>query len=244
MGENSVIGLTSEGMSMNTSKTTSKTTSTIESFDSFLKMPLVQLPVRSSLIHLSNGKSVLLSPHPSLTEEEFTRMGDVTDIVAPNLFHHLGIKKAVAALPDAKLWGVPGFELKRKDLEWQSFVTEANWGYNDELAAIPLAGMPKVNECLFVHKPSKTLFVTDLCFNILDSKGFGAWLIYSLFDTNRRFAISKFLARAVTDKAAFQASIEQLMAHDFDTIVPCHGSVVTENAKAKLQIALRARKIA
>ena len=86
----------------------------IESYEGYLKMPLVQLHVRTSLFHLQNGKSILLSPHPSLTAEEFTRMGDVTDIVAPNLFHHLGIKKAVAALPQAKLWGVNGFELKRK----------------------------------------------------------------------------------------------------------------------------------
>ncbi|MBK9340359.1 MAG: hypothetical protein IPN04_06815 [Rhodoferax sp.] len=216
----------------------------IESYDGYLKMPLVQLHVRTSLIHLQNGKRILLSPHPSLTKEEFTRMGDVTDIVAPNLFHHLGIKKAVAALPKAKLWGINGFDQKRKDLPWQSFVTGINWPYNDELIALPLDGMPKVNECLFLHKPSKTLFVTDLCFNILDSKGFGAWLIYSLFGTNQRFATSKFFVRAVTDKAAFQASLDKLFKHDFDNLVPCHGSVITGNAKALLRDALKERGFA
>ena len=213
----------------------------IQFFESYLKMPLVQLPVRTSLIHLSNGASVLLSPHPSLTAEEFQRMDGVTDIVAPNLFHHLGIKKAMTALPEAKLWGVKGFDQKRKDLQWQSFVTEDSWLYNDELIAIPLEGMPKVNECLFIHKPSKTLFVTDLCFNILNSSGFGAWLIYSIFGTNKRFSTSKLLGRSITDKAAFQKSIEKLLTHDFDSIVPCHGSVVKSDAKAKLLLALSER---
>ncbi|MBK9340269.1 MAG: hypothetical protein IPN04_06210 [Rhodoferax sp.] len=64
----------------------------IESYDGYLKMPLVQLRTHITDSFTEWQKHIAI-PHPSLTAEEFTRMGDVSDIVAPNLFHHLGIKK-------------------------------------------------------------------------------------------------------------------------------------------------------
>jgi hypothetical protein len=213
----------------------------VKLFDSFLKMPLVQLPLTTSLIRLSNEKVLLLSPHPSLTSEEFKGMGEVTDIIAPNLYHHLGIKNAVAAHPQAKLWATAGLELKRKDIEWQSFLDESTWPYQDELVAIRIAGMPKMNEFVFFHKKSKTLFVTDLCFNILDAPGFGAWLIYHIFGTYKRFAVSKLFIKAVTDKAALQQSLATLFSYDFDNIVMAHGLAVKGSGRAKLQFALKER---
>jgi hypothetical protein len=212
----------------------------IQLFHSQLKMPLVQLPLTSSLITLATGK-VLLAPHPSLSADELKGMGQVTDIVAPNLFHHLGIQNAVAAHPQARLWGVKGFEVKRKDIAWAAFLDDGAWPHQQALAAVQLRGMPTINECVFVHQPSKTLLVTDLCFNILDSPGLGAWLIYHLFGTYQRFACSKLLMKRVVDKAAFTQSLVTLFAHDFDRIVMCHGSVMQLAGRAALQTALQER---
>jgi hypothetical protein len=212
----------------------------IRLFDGFLKMPLVKLPVRTALIELSTGK-ILLSPHPSLTIAEFQAMGEVTDIVAPNLFHHLGIEKAIAAHPKAKLWGVAGFETKRKDLPWQSFLAETHWPYQQELVAIPMTGMPKLNEFVFFHPQSKTLFVTDFCFNIMDDMGFGGWLLYNIFGTYQRFAVSKILIKFVTDQTAFRKSLATLFSYDFDNIVMSHGLVIIGEGRSKLQAALQER---
>jgi hypothetical protein len=221
------------------------TTQLIESadislFNSFIKMPLAKLPVTTSLIDLPSGK-ILLSPHPSLTPAEFQSMGNVTDIVAPNLFHHLGIKKAIEAFPAAKLWGTVGFDEKIKDIPWQNFLTASNWPYQAELVAIPIAGMPKLNEIVFVHKQSQTLFITDLCFNILSDTGIAGWLLYNIFGTYQRFAVSKILIKFVTDQAAFQTSLATLFSYDFKNIVVCHGSVVTDNGRAKLLAAFQER---
>jgi hypothetical protein len=212
----------------------------IKLFNSVLKMPLAKLPVTSSLISLSTG-NILLSPHPSLTPAEFQSMGKVADIVAPNLYHHLGIQKAIEVLPEAHLWGADGFEQKRKDIAWQSFLTESTWPYQEELAAIQIAGMPKLNEVVFVHKKSQTLFLTDLCFNILEDSGFAGRLLYNAFGTYKRFAISKILIKFVKDPAAFQKSLTTLFTHDFDNIVLSHGSVVAGGGKAKLREALQER---
>jgi hypothetical protein len=213
---------------------------TIKLFHGQLKMPLVQLPLTTSLISVPHGK-VLLSPHPMLTTDEFQSMGEVTDIVAPNLYHHLGIQKAAAAHPQAKLWGVAGFEHKRKDIRWDSFLSASDWPHQADLVAIPLEGMPKINEFLFFHKASKTLFVTDLCFHIVDGAGFGGWLIYHIFDTYKRLAVSRLFIKSVSDKVSFQQSLATLFSYDFDHIVVCHGSVVKGAGRARLQHALSER---
>lgn len=215
-------------------------TSDIQLFHGKLKMPLVQLPLTSALVTLSTGK-VLLAPHPSLTADELRGMGAVTDIVAPNLFHHLGIAHAVAAHPQARLWGVAGFERKRKDIAWGAFLEAGQWPHQQELVAVQLGGMPTINEFVFFHPLSKTLFVTDLCFNILESPGVGAWLIYHLFGTYQRFACSKLLMKRIEDQAAFEKSLAMVFAHDFDRIVMCHGSVVHSAGRAALRAALRER---
>jgi hypothetical protein len=212
----------------------------IQLFKSILKMPLVKLPLTTSLISVSTGK-ILLSPHPSLTPAEFQAMGNITDIVAPNLFHHLGIKNAIAACPTAKLWGTTGFTEKIKDITWENFLDEKTWPHQSELAAIHIAGMPKLNEFVFFHQQSKTLFVTDFCFNMLDDPGFGGWLIYSLFGTYRRFAVSKILMKFVTDQTAFKQSLTNLFSYDFENIVVSHGWVVKGGGRAKLQAALQER---
>ncbi len=59
----------------------------IKVFESRLKMPFMYLPVRSTLISF-NDKSLLFSPLPDLKESDM-KSENVTDIIAPNLFHHL-----------------------------------------------------------------------------------------------------------------------------------------------------------
>jgi hypothetical protein len=212
----------------------------IQLFKGILNMPLVKLPLTTALINTSTGK-ILLSPHPFLTPAEFQSMGNVTDIVAPNLFHHLGIKNAIAACPTAKLWGTKGFTEKIKDINWENFLDEKTWPHQSELATIPIAGMPKLNEFVFFHQQSKTLFVTDLCFNMLDNPGFGGWLLYNFFGTYKRFAVSKVIIKFITDPVAFQKSLTTIFSYDFENIVVSHGWVIKGAGRAKLRAALQER---
>jgi hypothetical protein len=213
----------------------------IKLFNAVLKMPLVKLPITTSLITVPTGK-ILLSPHPSMTITELQSMGNITDIVAPNLFHHLGIQNAVAAHPTAKLWSTKGLEEKRKDIIWGDFLAENTWPYQEELITINIAGVPKINEFLFLHKKSKTLFVTDFCFNILDDSGFGGWLLYNIFGTYKRFAISKIFIKSIANKESFQEFLKTLFSFEFDNIVMSHGYNIKGEGKAKLRAALEDHK--
>lgn len=150
--------------------------------ESIKKMPLMKLPVRSTYIPLESGK-ILLSPGSCLTDAQLKSLGKVTDIVAPNLFHCGGIPQAATVYSTAKIWGVQGAKAVKKEISWTAELTTNTWPYQDELPMIEIAGMPKVNEKVFFHKKSKSLFIADLCFNLVDSKGIGPWLILNMFGT-------------------------------------------------------------
>jgi hypothetical protein len=47
---------------------------------------------------------------------------------------------------------------------------EVREGWESELPKVLLAGMPKLNEFVFLHAPSRALIVADLVFNI-DARG-------------------------------------------------------------------------
>ena len=219
---------------------TTDSSSSFTYLDATRKMPLVELPVRSAVIALDRGR-ILLSPAMNLTDAEIEETGAITDIVAPNLFHLDGVPRAAAKHPNARVWGPVGAKEKLPDVTWQGILGVDDWTHEKELAHVGLAGMPTVNESVFTHRASRTLLVSDLVFNIRGSRGFGPWLIFSLFGTKDRFGVSRFFSRMAKDKAAFEGSLKDLFALDFDAIVPSHGNVVPSGAKELLREALAER---
>jgi hypothetical protein len=214
----------------------------IESFESEMKLTGVVLPLRSSLIR-ENGKAIMISP-VKLSETEVAKLkanGGVTDIVAPNLIHHLFAPKAKDSFPNATLWCVEGLEKKRADVKWDKQLTKAQWPYSDFLEVLPLKGAPELNETVFFHKKSRTLIVTDLCFNIQNPRGFLSPIILRIFDNYKKFAVSKLIGRYVKDKAAFRNSMNELLKWDFDRIAMSHGSTVESGGKEMLRAALTRR---
>lgn len=202
-------------------------------------MPLMKLPCRTTVLQLQNAR-ILLSPASTLTGEHLREAGAVTDIVAPSLLHLDGIPAAASAHPTARVWGPAGAAEKLAGPAWQVLGAEP-WPFETELAHVALEGMPKVQESVFLHRSSRSLFTTDLVFNILEPRGFGSWLILNVFGTHGRFGVSRLFAGMVKDKAAFERSLRAILALDFDRLVPAHGSVVETGAKAALTAALRQR---
>ncbi len=209
--------------------------------DTHKKMPLLLLPVRTVVIPLRDAR-ILFSPGSTLTSEQLRSAGEVTDIVAPSLLHTAGMPPAAAAFPAARLWGPVGAAQKLPALKWHGTLGVDAWPFEEELALLPLAGMPKMQEHLVLHRASRTLLATDLVFNIEQPSGLGAWLILNLFGTYRRFGVSRLFLKYVEDTAAFRASLDRLLALEFDRLVPSHGAIVETDAKARLVAALKERK--
>jgi glyoxylase-like metal-dependent hydrolase (beta-lactamase superfamily II) len=209
--------------------------------DSANKLPIMTLPVRSSVVELSTGK-LLFSPGSSLTEAQLAAIGDVTDIVVPSLWHTTGGPNAAKVYPQARLWGPPGIREKFPKNTWSVFGEEP-WHYNDELRVLPLAGMPKVREHIVFHVRSKSLLVADLFFNLTQAKGVGAWLLLHAAGSYRRFAVSRIFTSCIKDKSAFVESLRPLVKLDFTEVVPAHGEVLSTDAKATVLQALHRRNL-
>lgn len=204
------------------------------------KMPVMELPVRTSAIALA-GARVLLSPASTLTEEQLRALGPVDAIVAPNLLHTEGMAAAAAVFPEAELWGPPGVRERQPGLAWKGIFGADPWPFERELPARRVAGMPRVEELVFLDVADRALHVTDLAFNLTRADGLGARVMQGLFGTRGRFAVSRLFAMFVKDRAAFAASAEAILALDFDRLYPSHGAVVEAGAKEKLRAALTER---
>jgi hypothetical protein len=208
--------------------------------DSKVKMPLMELPVRSVLVPMGE-QGVLISPGSMLQDHQYKPDWKVTDLVAPNLFHNAGMTKAKQHYPSAVLWGSEGADKKLPGLPWGKFLGKDPWPYQDVLSLVTLHGMPSVNESVFIHRPTKSLIVTDLCFNMVDVEGLGAKIILGLFGTYKKLGVSRFFLAGIKDKAAFQKSLVELFSYDFDQIIVSHGSNVVSDGKDRLRFALRER---
>lgn len=207
-----------------------------------LESPLMHLPVRSVVFELNDAR-VMISPGSKLTAEQLREAGPLTDLVAPSLTHTAGMKAASEAHPTARLWGPPGVKEKHPELRWHGILGVDRWPFEAELALHPLPGMPRLNEMVFLHRPSKALYFTDLVFNVGEPKGLLAWMFFGMFGTYRRFAVSKLTLRLTKDRRALGTALEKVAALDFQHVVPSHGAPVVNDGKPRLLAAFRERKL-
>ncbi len=196
-------------------------------------------PARMIVVRLADGGLWLYSPGPidDRTAEQLESLGPVQYLIAPNRFHHLHLPAAAARFPEADVLGAPGLEDKRKDVTFAGSLGFASpWA--GELQPIPIDGMPAFNEVAFCHRPSGSLLVADLLFNLQQRQGLIPSMYFRLTGVHRRVAMSRMFRFAIRDRAACAASCLRLLRHPFDRLIPCHGDVVEEGAKQQVEAAI------
>lgn len=216
--------------------------SALHCFETTIAIPLMTLPLRCIAVKHAD-KLIVISPI-KFDDQQVARLrslGGITDIVAPNMIHHLSVKHAKALFPKATVWAAPGLREKIPDLPIDKLLTTAAWPYGDVLRPILLEGCPSWNEIVFIHKPERTLIAIDFVFNIHNQKGVMAKTIQKILGTYDRFAVSRLTTTYVKDKDKFRASVAQVMASDFDRVMMTHGDIVESGGKPLLKEALRAR---
>ena len=196
-------------------------------------------PARMIVVRLGEGGLWLYSPGPldDRTVGELEALGPVRYLVAPNRFHHLHLPAAAARFPRAQVLGVPGLEKKRPDVQFTGTLGIASpWG--SELQALPIDGMPGFNEVAFFHRPSGSLLVADLLFNMRQPMGLIPRTYCRLTGVHRRVAMSKVFRLAIRDRVACAASCLRLLQCSFGRLIPLHGDIVEEDAKGQVEAAL------
>jgi hypothetical protein len=205
----------------------------------------LQVNTRMSVCRLSDGALALISPIAIGDELQaaIDLIGTVRVLVAPNLLHHLHIGDWIAAYPEARSYAPDGLATKRPDLEFSGRLgPEFDQDTGDDLLRLSIEGMPKLNESLFYHRPSKTLIATDFCFFMPDSTGLTR-LGMALMGVHKTVKCDLLFRMMIRDKDAFRRSLVALRTLPIHHLSMCHHSVVSEGAEVAIQDVLQRLKV-
>ena len=87
-----------------------------------------------------------------------------------------------------------------------------------------------MNEVAFYHPASRTLLLTDLAFHPTptSSRGLRFWC---LLTRTGPFGPNQVVRFTVRDRAAVRASLDRILAWDFDRVTVTHGEVLESGGK-------------
>jgi hypothetical protein len=194
-------------------------------------MPGFTLPCRSTLVRLSSGELLLHSP-VSLNPEVVAavqKSGQVTRILAPNLYHHLFLSEAQAKFPSAQTIAPVGLSEKSKDLRVDSSFDPTHLpDLGEDFSCVLIEGATRFSEVVLLHKPSQTLIVGDYFFNIQRTRGLLTPWLLRLTGSYKKATQSKLWRKVTDDKALMKKSAQAVLDLDFRRVIMCHGDVIED----------------
>lgn len=106
-----------------------------------------------------------------------------------------------------------------------------------QVETLPVLGF-RLREVVLFHRPSRTLLMTDLCFNIQRSSSTIGRLFFWANGMWQVFGPSRIVRQlGVSNRAALRRSLARVRRWDFDRIVPGHGEVIEHGGPAALAAA-------
>ncbi|HSI63919.1 MAG TPA: hypothetical protein VLE43_12400 [Candidatus Saccharimonadia bacterium] len=179
------------------------------------------------------GQVVIHSTAPFTVEDAaaIRELGIPAWLVEAASIHDTFTMQGRAVFPEADMYVPPGFPatgggvapkpLTQPPSEWQG-----------QLEVLPLAGMPKGNEHVFLHVPSRTLIVADLVFNVpVTSSAWVRFLLRAASGLKGGPGVSRLLLAEVKDREVFKQSLQQMMQWDFDRVIVGHGEIIEIGGK-------------
>lgn len=163
--------------------------------------------------------------------EALGRLGPPRWVLAPNTFHHLYVGPWLAA--GCEGWAAPGLAEKRPDLLFHGVVAPGLRPFGPDIELFPLRCFPLTNEVVVYHRPSRTLVVTDLVFNLAPT---APWLTRAAMRCAGGYpgCRTTVLERGLMRREAARREIGDLLSLDFDRLIMAHGQVVETGGRAAL----------
>jgi len=194
----------------------------------------IQIGTRTTLIRLSGGEIFAhgLGPIEEGDHAEIAALGNVTQLVAPNLFHNAYVKDWVARYEGAICHAPVRFDTKLKDLDFVPLSSDAPAAWSADLEQVAVEGAPQLDEVVFYHSRTRTLLLTDLCFNMRHSDSFLTRLFMRMMGGYGHFGPSRLARSLMKDKAAVRRGIERILEWDFDRVTVTHGEVLESGGNA------------
>jgi len=204
---------------------------TIDTKQRFLGL---EMGARMTILTLDQG---LLVHSPIAVEpSQIAHLGDPRWVLAPNLFHHLYVGPWAEA--GIETWGAPGLPDKRKDVAFAGTLTTRSHPFGPDIEVLPLSCFDLTREVVVLHRPSRTLIVTDLVINLAqNAPRLTRWALRCA--CGYPGCRTTLLERVGMRRDAARRDLETIAAWDFDRLIMAHGEVIPRNGKAALLGAFR-----
>jgi hypothetical protein len=201
----------------------------------------VLMPAQMSVARLDGGALWVHSPVPidDALAAELAALGTVRYAVSPTCLHGRYVAAFVARYPGAQVHGAPGLAPLHPEVTFAGTLATGPSPWSDSLEQLLLEGAPRLNEVVFFHRPSRSLLVSDLFFNITEPASWATGLVTRMAGTYRRFGVSRAWRFYRKDRALLKASVEKMLGWDFVRVLPSHG-VVFETADTRADVRARA----
>lgn len=162
------------------------------------------------------------------------RLGPVTTIVAPNLFHYAHVAAAKARYPEARVLAPEGLRTKRPDVPIDSALAQGT-SLGGGCSVHAVEGSAVVSEFVMHDAETKTLTVTDLVFNVRQAHNFRSWFVFRvLAGTLGDVGQSRLWKSFVKDSAAASKSMLALNELPFERLIVGHGEIVEDGGQESL----------
>ncbi len=194
---------------------------------------------RMTVVRLSDNSLVIHSAVQmnSGDLDALDKLGTVTTIVVPNIFHDSEALFYAARYPKAKVFVPKKILYKCSESMTVAGILEKDWPHQSEL---PIVNFAKnfAAESAFIHLESRTLILTDMAMNLssadfknsIEKTVFGKWNgILDFFGPSR---ITKYVV--ARDRESLKQAFAAINAFDFDRVIVSHGSIVETNGKQRL----------
>lgn len=202
-----------------------------------------QAGARMTVVRLQHGpqqdKLFIHSPielSPTL-QNELEALGEVAFVVSPYRLHYKHLQEFAAAYPEAKLYAAPNFNmLKMPEVQFAGRLQRAprpEWA--KDLDQLPVRGNRLVDEIVFFHKASRTLMLTDLCFNIPADRSRLTTLLARVLGVHQQLAPSRDFKLMTRNRTLVKQTVRRIMQWDFDRITLAHGDIVDSGGKEKFR---------
>lgn len=209
-------------------------------------------------VRLTSGSIAVFSPVPLTTRvhEAITNLGgEIKYIAALNIEHHLNLTQWKNAFPGATIIAPEGLWEKRQTVpEFKDtpfghvFRADAPPKISEEFEnefTVEYVHSHQSKELVFLHKPSKTVIEADLVLNLPATEQYSrtgesatSGLLNKLLKPLASTEMSAYWQKkyvwhvsAMSDRKGFSASVQRIMAWEFDRIIPCHGDVIEHDAR-------------
>ncbi|ELY43511.1 DUF4336 domain-containing protein [Natronorubrum sulfidifaciens] len=188
-----------------------------------------------TVIRLSSGGLFVQSP-AELTPELRAALDDLGDVrfVAPasKLHGHLYMEQYRATYPDAELLAAPGLPARRPDLGFDQLLGDTpdpRWA--PDIDQVAIVGHRWLTELAYFHRPSRTVILGDVGFHIGEGSPLTTRLVARALRVYERVGPPLEFRLTIANEASFRRSIQDVLAWEFDRVVPGHGEIIETGGK-------------